>query len=101
MFKDRAQGKRYFSVKNFDGNISITIKDNGIGVEPASFAASCSFGNKMIQPFVQKMKANLQVRNDNGTEILPSYSGLENTVKEHSLIELFTFSGDVCKILLV
>jgi two-component sensor histidine kinase len=71
-FKDRAQGKIYFSVKDFDGNIIITIRDNGIGVEPSSFATSRSFGNKMIQAFVQKMKANLQVRNDNGTEIILS-----------------------------
>lgn len=78
-FKDRAQGKICFSVKDFDGNISITIKDNGIGVEPSSFTASRSFGNKMIQAFVQKMKANLQVRNDNGTEIILSVS----RVSEH------------------
>ncbi len=78
-FKDRTQGKIYFSVKDIDGNISITIKDNGIGVEPTSFAASRSFGNKMIQAFVQKMKANLQVRNDNGTEIILSVS----RVSEH------------------
>jgi two-component sensor histidine kinase len=71
-FKDRTQGKIYFSVKDDYGKISITIKDNGIGVEPSSFAASRSFGNKMIQAFVQKMKANLQVKNDNGTEIILS-----------------------------
>lgn len=69
-FKDRAEGKILFSVKNISGNIIISIKDNGVGVEPSLFTASRSFGNKMIQAFVQKLKANLQVKNDNGTEIV-------------------------------
>jgi two-component sensor histidine kinase len=69
-FKDRARGEIYFSVKDYGGNISVTIKDNGIGVEPTSFAASRSFGNKMIQAFVQKLKANFEVKNDCGTEIV-------------------------------
>jgi two-component system, sensor histidine kinase PdtaS len=69
-FKDRAEGKILFSVKNINGNIIIAIKDNGVGVEPSLFTASRSFGNKMIQAFVQKLKANLEVRNDSGTEIV-------------------------------
>ena len=69
-FKDRTHGKINFSVlQQQGGNIVIAIKDNGIGVDPSLFASSRSFGNKMIQSFVQKMKANLHVKNDNGTEI--------------------------------
>jgi two-component sensor histidine kinase len=69
-FKDRLEGKIFFSVKNINGNIIIAIKDNGIGVEPSLFTSSLSFGNKMIQAFVEKLKANFEVKNDCGTEIV-------------------------------
>ncbi|MBK9256145.1 MAG: sensor histidine kinase [Saprospiraceae bacterium] len=69
-FKGKESGQILFSVHHSDKRIRISIKDNGIGVDPTSFSASRSFGNKMIQAFVQKLKADLDVRNDNGTEIL-------------------------------
>lgn len=79
-FKNRLEGKILFSVKNVSGNIIMTIKDNGVGVDPSLFTASRSFGNKMIQAFVQKLKANFEVKNDGGTEIvmtLPIYFSKE------------------------
>lgn len=71
-FKGRSKGNIYFNVKTYDGSIVISTKDNGVGVDPSYFTSSRSFGNKMIQAFVNKLKAQLIVKNDNGTEVILS-----------------------------
>lgn len=68
-FNEGMPGKIKFSFKNIRDQIVIQISDNGKGMDLAQFTSSKSFGNKMIMAFVQKLKAEFNIRNENGSQI--------------------------------
>ncbi len=67
-FKEKNQGYIYFSLKIEGDKLCITIKDNGRGMDIESFNISKSFGNKMLQAFIQKLKAEYHIDGSDGTE---------------------------------
>jgi len=69
-FTESEGGIIKFSLKNKGDTIEIAIKDNGKGMQKDDFISSQSFGNKMIAAFVQKLKAQLNIINHQGTEII-------------------------------
>ena len=50
---------------------ALTVKDNGVGMNEQLIKqeSNKSFGQKMIKTFAQKLKADIQVNNLNGTEV--------------------------------
>ncbi len=68
-FDEEASGIIKFSFKNIKDKIVIQISDNGKGMDSAQFTSSKSFGNKMIMAFVQKLKAEFFIHNENGSRI--------------------------------
>jgi two-component sensor histidine kinase len=68
-FPNRMSGKINFMLKDEGDHITLKITDNGVGVSLEEFNTSKSFGNKMIQAFVKKMKADFIISNEHGTEI--------------------------------
>ena len=70
-FKGRKQGKIEISVEQKNGQIRITVRDNGIGL-PTDFdiSRSNSLGLKLIRTLVQhQLKGTLTFKSRNGTEI--------------------------------
>ena len=70
-FKGRKKGKIEISVVQKNGQIRITVRDNGIGI-PADFdiSRSNSLGLKLIRTLVQhQLKGTLTFKSQNGTEI--------------------------------
>jgi len=70
-FKGRKQGKIEISVVQENGQIRITVRDNGIGL-PTDFdiSRSNSLGLKLIRTLVQhQLKGTLTFKSRNGTEI--------------------------------
>ncbi len=80
-FKEKATGVLSFTFKNNGDNLIIKISDNGVGIEPDKFKNSRSFGNKMIQSFVRKLKAELNIENSGGTHITIKIP--KNVIKSH------------------
>jgi len=66
---DEVQKNLTVSLRLDDGLLELVVKDNGVGIDMESFLASDSFGNKLIQAFKQKLKAELEVKNGDGTEV--------------------------------
>ena len=70
-FKGRKKGKIEISAVQENGQIRITVRDNGIGI-PVDFdiSRSNSLGLKLIRTLVQhQLKGSLMVKSQNGTEI--------------------------------
>jgi two-component sensor histidine kinase/Flp pilus assembly protein TadD len=57
--------------KNQADDYELIVRDNGIGIKDEIINATTTetFGQKMIQTFVQKLKARMQINNKNGTEV--------------------------------
>ena len=63
------KGSINVNLKEVDNTLVLTISDNGIGMTEDHFLSSDSFGNKMIKAFKQKLKAEIQVINNQGTTV--------------------------------
>jgi two-component sensor histidine kinase len=68
-FKGQGHGHIRFICIGTKDEIVISIRDNGVGMSPETFATSASFGHKMIHAFVNKLKGGIEVRQDQGTII--------------------------------
>lgn len=68
---DQGQDDRSLTVmlRQMEDSIILKVKDNGRGTSLEEFTSSKSFGNKLIQAFKQKLKADLSILNEDGTEI--------------------------------
>jgi two-component sensor histidine kinase len=57
--------------KNQADDYELIVRDNGIDIKDEIINATTTetFGQKMIQTFVQKLKARMQINNKNGTEV--------------------------------
>jgi two-component system, sensor histidine kinase PdtaS len=66
-FKEKEQGEVYVTLKECNKQLHLQVKDNGCGF-PADWnkAQSNSFGYNLINAFAQKLKAKLDIYNDNG-----------------------------------
>jgi len=66
-FKNRESGHLWVSLKKEERGLLLRVKDDGPGF-PTDFSwnNSQSFGVKLIRAFTQKLKAKLEIYNDNG-----------------------------------
>ena len=55
------------TLKEEEGQLYLNVQDNGIGVDVEKMLNSKSFGNRLIKAFGQKLKADIAVKNENGT----------------------------------
>ena len=85
-FPDDANGVLFVALKKDENKISLTIKDNGKGLNPKVLSdQNNSFGYQMVKAFCQKLDAVLSVNPENGTEInitienIPSYEKSTNS----------------------
>ena len=62
-------GKIIFTLNENNGVLVLKIQDNGKGIQADTFLNSKSFGNKLIQAFKQKLGAEINIINDNGSHI--------------------------------
>lgn len=66
-FKGKEGGKIHVELKRCNGLLFLQVRDNGGGFSQAVDAAhGSSFGMRLIRAFAQKMKADLEICNDNG-----------------------------------
>ena len=55
------------SLKQIESQLHLTVQDNGRGMNSNEFLSSQSFGNKLIQAFLQKLDAEINIENKAGT----------------------------------
>lgn len=66
-FKDNDHGKLQIALKSSESGILLKVKDNGVGFPfGMNVFTSDSFGYKLVKAFAKKLKAKLEVFNDNG-----------------------------------
>jgi len=70
-FKGKQNGKIEVRLKEKTGSIQLNVIDNGVGL-PKDFnqQKDTSLGFRLIDAFVKKMKAQLEVNHDLGTNVL-------------------------------
>lgn len=69
-FNDQQTGELDITLKGSDDNLHLMVKDNGRGFpEGLDVKNSKSFGLKMIRAFAQKLKAKLNIYNNNGAVV--------------------------------
>jgi two-component sensor histidine kinase len=54
-------------VERQDGNVKVTVADNGIGFSPDKLASQNSVGLQIVQALVDQLSGNLQWSNGQGT----------------------------------
>jgi len=64
-FKDRKTGEIFISLSEDDNLLSLTIKDNGQGVD-MSVLENKSFGYSLIKSFARRLDADLNISNQDG-----------------------------------
>jgi two-component sensor histidine kinase len=65
----KEKGVLTIELKEKNGLLELNVTDNGIGMKEDQFFSSESFGNKMINAFKNKLKANIKIQNDRGTSV--------------------------------
>lgn len=68
-FKDVEKGLLQIEMNQQGENLNVLIKDNGKGMDEEQIQESNSFGWKMINSLGRKLKAEIAIKNDNGTEV--------------------------------
>lgn len=57
-----------------DVNYILSVKDNGVGIDTDILKNKTgSFGQRLIQLFTNKLKANMSINNQNGTEVVITF----------------------------
>ncbi|MEO8111077.1 MAG: sensor histidine kinase [Ginsengibacter sp.] len=70
-FNNTTSGTLHIGLKKYEDEMLLTVKDNGAGFPKGmNVFQSSSFGFKLVKAFAQKLKAKLEVYNDNGACIL-------------------------------
>lgn len=69
-FPDNRSGSIFVSLEHKSDNLHLKVKDNGIGTTLVELEESNSFGNRLIKAFSQKLKAELEVIDADGTEVI-------------------------------
>jgi two-component sensor histidine kinase len=65
-FHHKEHGIIELSIEDLHDEIKISVKDNGPGLDIQKFDHSDSFGHKMVRAFIQKLKSELLIKNNNG-----------------------------------
>ncbi len=69
-FKDNEQAELQITLKQQPDHLFLKVKDNGKGFpEGMNAKTGKSFGLKMIRAFAQKLKAKLDIYNNNGAVV--------------------------------
>ena len=68
-FNEKEKGKIYISLSEQNGELDLTVSDDGKGVDVEKMYKSKSFGNRLIKAFGQKLKADLIIKSENGTVV--------------------------------
>lgn len=70
-FNDRETGLILVLAKNSEGNVNITIQDNGNGIpETVSFENSTGFGLQLVQALTQQLDGTIRIERGNGTKVV-------------------------------
>jgi two-component sensor histidine kinase len=70
-FCDKEQGVLRITFKNSEDGMLLQVRDNGKGFPKGmNIYQSPSFGYKLIKTFAQKLKAKLEVYNDDGACVM-------------------------------
>ena len=73
-FDDLENGRLDLSIVEGGDQLMVILKDNGKGLDQSTIEASNSFGWKMIRSLSRKLKAEIEVVNNQGTTITLSLS---------------------------
>ncbi len=69
-FEGRDTGILQVDLITQDDKLLLRVKDNGVGIpKDKDLSKSASMGYKLIQSFLQKLNATMNIENDNGTSI--------------------------------
>ncbi|MBU2912973.1 histidine kinase dimerization/phosphoacceptor domain -containing protein [Reichenbachiella agariperforans] len=60
-------GRLDIEIKEIDDILQVMVRDNGVGMDEETMRNSNSFGWKMIKSLSRKLKAEIIVKNENGT----------------------------------
>jgi two-component system, sensor histidine kinase PdtaS len=76
-FPDNRKGTIEVSLKRFGNRLSIVVRDNGVGKNDVHGPESTSFGLKLVNSFIRKLKGEMTVTTSNGykTEISIPHKG--------------------------
>lgn len=70
-FPDNRTGIINVGLKQEGEYLKLSVSDNGIGFEgDASHFNQNSFGHKMINAFIKKLKGEMKINSDNGTHVV-------------------------------
>ncbi len=68
-FGETKQGLIALELHEREGKLLVMLKDNGKGMDEEAMQSANSFGWKMIRSLSRKLKAEIVIRNDNGTKV--------------------------------
>jgi two-component sensor histidine kinase len=69
-FEGMERGQLFISLKEKEGSLHLLVRDNGRGFPPGTHIQEMqSFGLQLIAAFAQKLKATLELYNDNGAVV--------------------------------
>jgi len=85
-FKNRETGHLWVSLKKEEKSLLLQVKDDGPGFPPDfNWNNSQTFGVKLIRAFTQKLKAKMEIYNDNGACVemsIMKYKPAEDILRE-------------------
>jgi two-component sensor histidine kinase len=68
-FSENKSGLIRISLAEINNNLLLSVSDNGKGINPEEMYKSKTFGNRLLRAFGQKLKAELIIKSDKGTQI--------------------------------
>ncbi len=69
-FQDRDSGNIDLTIKQENGNLNLSVNDNGIGIPFTEIPKrSKTLGMQLIHSFSRKLKADINIDNQHGTKI--------------------------------
>ncbi|MFY7964895.1 MAG: histidine kinase dimerization/phosphoacceptor domain -containing protein [Chitinophagaceae bacterium] len=69
-FEGKENGLLEIDLVQQNNKLLLRVKDNGVGIpKDKNLLKSASMGYKLIQSFLQKLNATMEIKNDNGTNI--------------------------------
>ena len=76
-FPDQRKGTITVSLKHIANRLIIIVSDNGVGKNDVHGPESTSFGLKLVNSFIRKLKGEMTVTNNDGykTEITIPHKG--------------------------